>query len=57
MKVGDLVMRTSEDLDKSLLIYLGTGTWQGWIRVYCPKESRTFQVRNTYVQEVDKKCP
>ena len=57
MRVGDLVIRTSEDLDKSPLIYLGTGTWYGWIRVYCPKESRTFQVRNTYVQEVDKKCP
>ena len=57
MKVGDLVMRTSEDLDKSLLIYLGTGTWRGWIRVYCSKESRTFQVRNTYIQKVDKKCP
>ena len=53
MRVGDLVIRTCEDLDKSLLIYLGTGTWQGWIRVYCPKESRAFQVRNTYVQEVE----
>ena len=57
MRVGDLVIRTSEDLDKSPLIYLGTGTWYGWIRVYCPKESKTFQVRNTYVQEMDKKCP
>ena len=57
MKKGDLVIRVSEDLNKSPLIYLGTGTWQGWIRVYCPKKSITFQVRNTYVQEVDKKCP
>jgi hypothetical protein len=57
MKVGDLVVRTSEELDKNPMIYMGKGLWTGWIHVYCPADGRIIQVRKTYVQKVDIKCP
>ena len=55
MKVGDVVVRTSEDLGLHNLpmIYMGVGLWTGWIRVYCPKDHKVIQVRNTYVQKVE----
>ena len=57
MKIGDVVVRTSEELDDSPMIYMGRGLWTGWIRVYCPKDLKVIQVRRTYVQKVDIKCP
>ena len=52
MKKGDLVVRVSEELDDSPMIYMGIGLWTGWIRVYCPKDHKVIQVRKTYVQKV-----
>ena len=52
MKVGDVVVRTSEEEDSSPMIYMGIGLWTGWIHVYCPKEKRIIQVRKTYVKKV-----
>ena len=57
MKIGDVVVRTSEELDDSPMIYMGRGLWTGWIRVYCPKDLKVIQVRRTYVRKVDIKCP
>lgn len=53
MKMGDLVIRVSEELDDSPMIYMGIGLWTGWIRVYCPKDHKVIQVRKTYVQKVE----
>ena len=53
MKVGDLVIRASEELDGNPMIYMGKGLWPGWIRVYCPKDHKIIQVRNTYIQKVE----
>ena len=55
MKIGDVVVRTSEDpsLHNYPMIYLGVGMWYGWIQVYCPKNKRTISVRKTYVQKVE----
>ena len=54
MKVGDIVVRTSEDLGlhNFPMIYMGIGLWTGWIRVYCPKDRRIISVRKTYVRKV-----
>ena len=52
MKIGDVVVRASEELDGSPMIYMGKGLWTGWIHVYCPKSLKIIQVRNTYVQKV-----
>ena len=52
MKIGDVVVRTSEELDDSPMIYMGRGLWTGWIRVYCLKDLKVIQVRRTYVQKV-----
>ena len=53
MKVGDLVVRTSEELEHNFpMIYMGIGIWTGWIQVYCPKQQRRIRVRRTYVQKV-----
>ena len=57
MKIGDLVVSVSEELDDSSMIYMGIGIWTGWIQVYCPKQQRKISVRRTYVKKVDKKCP
>ena len=59
MKIGDVVVRTSEDplLHNYPMIYMGMGIWTGWIRVYCPKNLKIISVRRTYVKKVDKKCP
>ena len=58
MKIGDLVVRTSEELEHNFpMIYMGRGFWTGWIHVYCPKDNITIQVRETYVKKLDKKCP
>jgi len=57
MKMGDLVIRVSEELEDTPMIYMGKGLWYGWIRVYCPKDHKVIQVRKTYVQKVDIKCP
>ena len=57
MKIGDLVVSVSEELDDSPMIYMGIGIWTGWIQVYCPKQQRKISVRRTYVKKVDKKCP
>ena len=55
MKVGDIVVRTSEDLGlhNFPMIYMGIGLWTGWIRVYCPKDDRIISVRRTYVRKVE----
>lgn len=53
MKIGDLVIRVSEELDDAPMIYMGIGLWTGWIRVYCPKDHKVIQVRKTYVQKVE----
>jgi hypothetical protein len=53
MKVGDIVVPTNGDVDQSPMIYMGKGLWTGWIRVYCPKDHRVIQVRNTFVQKVE----
>jgi len=53
MKRGDVVVRTSEELNKNPMIYMGIGLWTGWIHVYCPREQKTIQVRRTYVQKVE----
>ena len=55
MKVGDIVVRTSEDplLHNFPMIYMGKGTWHGWIHVYCPKDHKVIQVRKTYVKKVE----
>ena len=53
MKMGDLVVRTSEELDDNPMIYMGRGLWTGWIRVYCLKDLKVIQVRRTYVQKVE----
>ena len=55
MKIGDVVVRTSEDplLHNFPMIYMGIGLWTGWIRVYCPKDHKVIQVRKTYVQKVE----
>ena len=53
MKIGDVVVRTSEELDDSPMIYMGIGIWTGWIRVYCPKSLKIISVRRTYVQKVE----
>ena len=52
MKVGDVVVRTSEE-DSNPMIYMGIGLWTGWIHVYCPKDHKIIQVRNTYVKKVE----
>ena len=52
MKIGDVVVRTSEELNKEPMIYMGIGLWTGWIHVYCPREQVMIQVRRTYVQKV-----
>ena len=54
MKIGDVVIRTSEDpvLHNFPMIYMGIGIWTGWIQVYCPKEQRRISVRRTYVKKV-----
>ena len=52
MKMGDVVVRTSEELDDSPMIYMGIGIWTGWIRVYCPKDLKVISVRRTYVRKV-----
>ena len=52
MKIGDIVVRASEELDGRPMIYMGIGLWTGWIRVYCPKDHKVIQVRKTYVQKV-----
>ena len=57
MKMGDLVIRVSEELNDNPMIYMGRGLWTGWIRVYCLKDLKVIQVRRTYVQKVDIKCP
>jgi hypothetical protein len=57
MKKGDVLEPVSKDLDKTPMIYMGIGLWTGWIRVYCPADGRIIQVRKTYVQKVDIKCP
>ena len=53
MKIGDLVVSVSEELDDSPMIYMGIGIWTGWIQVYCPKQQRKISVRRTYVQKVE----
>ena len=53
MKVGDVVVRTSEELDDSPMIYMGIGIWTGWIQVYCPKQQRRISVRRTYVKKAE----
>ena len=53
MKMGDLVIRVSEELDDNPMIYMGRGLWTGWIRVYCLKNLKVIQVRRTYVQKVE----
>ena len=53
MKKGDVVVRTSEELNKKPMIYMGIGMWTGWIHVYCPREQKIIQVRKTYVQKVE----
>ena len=55
-KIGDVVVPTSPDLDKTPMIYMGIGLWNGWIRVYCPAAGQIIQVRKTFVKAV-KKCP
>ena len=52
MKIGDLVIRASEELDDAPMIYMGIGLWRGWVRVYCPKEQRVIQVTKEYIKEV-----
>ena len=56
MKIGDVVIRTSEELEKKPMIYMGIGLWTGWVRVYCPKDHRVIQVRKEAIETV-KKCP
>jgi|TARA_R100000030_G_C3182918_1_gene106325 hypothetical protein len=55
MKVGDIVVRTSEDpqLHNFPMIYMGRGLWTGWIHVYCPRKQKTIQVRKTYVKKAE----
>ena len=53
MKMGDLVIKVSEELDDNPMIYIGRGLWTGWIRVYCLKDLKIIQVRRTYVQKVE----
>ena len=54
MKIGDVVVRTSEDLGlhNFPMIYMGVGLWTGWIRVYCLKDHKVIQVNETYVKKV-----
>jgi len=52
MKIGDVVIRTSEELEKNPMIYMGIGLWTGWVRVYCPKEQRVVQVRRLAIEKV-----
>ena len=52
MKIGDVVIRTSEELEKNPMIYVGIGLWTGWVRVYCPKEQRVVQVRRLAIEKV-----
>jgi len=56
MRIGDVVVPTSPDLDNTPMIYMGIGLWNGWIRVYCPAAGQIIQVRKTFVKAV-KKCP
>ena len=53
MKIGDVVVPSNGDVDKTPMIYMGKGLWTGWIRVYCPADGHIIQVRNTYVQKVE----
>ena len=52
MKIGDVVVPSNGDVDKTPMIYMGKGLWTGWIRVYCPADGHIIQVRNTYIQKV-----
>jgi hypothetical protein len=52
MKVGDIVVPTNGSVNGSPMIYMGTGLWTGWVRVYCPKEQRVIQVTKEYIKEV-----
>ena len=52
MKIGDVVVRTSEELDGSPMIYMGKGLWTGWIHTFIAQNTKIIQVRNTYVQKV-----
>ena len=52
MKKGDLVIPNHDVLEKTPMIFMGKGLWRGWIRLYCPKEQKIIQVRETFVQEV-----
>ena len=52
MKIGDLVIRASEELDDAPMIYMGIGLWRGWVRVYCPKEQKVIQIKRLAIEKV-----